>query len=466
MNKLLKALFGCLVFVTVSMADEGFSFKITRAELVCTADPAVKRLEVAIDRTSDVTIMMHCADNDDACKDNRKKLDDWVTKTFRSPSNYRLTQIVTGASIDPTAIYPDSNPELEFYNSIALGVTGYELDKKYVLFAKDVDLSFKEKKPSFTPFIIPIEVNPNCETPAEELVDADKPKVEEPKTPGFKDYLAKPPEGGTPQLKIDFSMQGSKRHQVLYSFGANFRPYTRRRLGFGGYYELTPFFVETEYQINASPADKKNVLGIGVLEFKWTKILRDDGDEHDNILTRHSPGFIFTITPKLETEWGFRERNLLLSPRATMPMNLYQSRRTTLRVDPFVGFEYGFVWASQVSKPGKSLQRPLAGFGITANFLRNADQPLFGAQIDYIRRFFLKPELSYGVGADNKLVPDRESRRPRDDLKARFFINATKLFSPFVEYEYGRVPPKYNLINSSFKTGVTFNVDVVWKSFN
>jgi len=465
-----------IVLLAATTFANDVAFKITRAEVICGLAGAPERIEFTLDRSLNVQELLDCEESNKECK--KKELRELIRDKIGKAENYLLLTIDHGIPAvltdiavvpKPTSIPrpdPDADPQLpptQLDNMIAFNVSGYQLASDYVLMAKD--LTLEEKKQVAAPFLIKVTANSGCSTPPADLPEAEKPDNEDPKTPGFVDYFGKPGDGATPHLKVDFSMQGSKKKQVLYNFVANFRPYTKSRLGFGGFYEVTPFFIDTEYRINASAADKKNVLNIGVFEGTWIKVFRDDGDESSNFFTKHSPALVVSMTPKLETEWGLQERNLLISPRATLAFNIYQSRRSTIRINPFIGFEYGFVWASKVNKPGSNLQRPLFGSSLTAGFFRKNDKPLFLFEIDYIRRFFLRPELSYGPDQTDKLVPDRLSKLPRDDTKARVTVNATELFAPFVEYEYGRVPPKYNLIDHSFRTGIAFNVDVVWKSF-
>lgn len=457
----IKTLLIVLALAVPALAD-GFTFAVTRVDLICDG-PEGPRLALTIDKTANVASTVEC-DNDRKCIEDRDKLEKWMKETIREPKNYRLFDLESekfatiGSLIDPI------NPE--FNNVITFHVSNYDL-AKYALLVRDTEYGGEKDDGTFTPMVVKVGTNPTCKPMPSSVPQLDVPQREDQKTPKFNDYFAKPPDDGIPQLQMDFSMQGSKKKKVLYNFVTKFRPYTRHRVGFGGHYDLTPFFLETEYRINADPTDKKNVLNIGG-DFTWTRIIRDDGDEDSNVFTRHVPGFVVSLTPKLETEWGLRSRNIVFAPRITLPINLYQSRSATVRIDPFVGYELGVIWASPTAKPGAQLARPLFGATAVGNFFRKDDKPLFAVQLDYIRRILMKPEVAYGPdpNANDELVPDRASKRPRDDVKAKFTINATKLFSPFIEYEYGRVPPQYNLVKHSFRTGIAFNVDVVWKSFN
>jgi hypothetical protein len=464
MTRLFQTLFLMLALTVIAEAD-GFDFVITRAEVLCDAARSPERLEIMINKSSNLDILIRCH-GDAKCEERKARVVAWITATLRDPGNYHLMQIGTADRATVRKLLGSTLPTLELFNTLAFAIDNYDLTKQYALFAKDVSVK-DDDDGSLTPFVIPVTVNSSCAELPQKLPDAEQVKPDESKTPMFSDYFAKPEIEASPKLKVDFGMQGTKKKKVISSFNVSFRPYTTRRVGFGGHYEITPFFVDTEYKANAEGSDKKNILTIGIFDTKLTKVFRDDGDESSNFFYRRVPAVVLSITPKLETEWAFKERNLVAAPRATLPINLYQSRRLKMRFDPFIGIEAGFTWASVISKPGKLLLRPLTGFGFTTGFLRKDEKPLGGVQIDYIRRFFLRPEYSFGPDATTgDLVRDRETKRPRDHVKARIFLNATELFAPFIEYEYGREPPKYNFINHSFKTGIAFNVDVVWKSFN
>ena len=450
------------IFVSVSFGSDNVSLNITRAELSCpgNADNSqTKVLRFAFDQSLNADELLPCDGTDD-CPQTQAKLRKWINETLQNTSNYYLVELKTGRVIRLSAF-----PEIDYAlgNTLGFGIISEpnELDvNDLALVARTV--GYGTASPSLTK-VVPA---PSCEQIAKTLpkpaqlaeLDAEK----ENKT--FASYFKEPAKGEDGILKVDFALSGAKHEQLIYYFNVKFNPYTTRRLGFGGHYELNYFVVDTEYRINARKGDKKNVLNVGALDFRYTKVLRDDGDEKRRSLSRVIPGVTFSLKPRLETEWRFDEMKFVVGPAVTLPLNLFQARWATVQLNPFAGIDVGKTLRSQVSKK-KLVLRPFFGAGLTANFFRRNDKPSISAQIDYIRRVFIRPEAVYGFNANNEEIFVSESRLPRDHVKARIDLHASELFSPFVEYEYGWVPPKYTLLNSSFRTGIAFNIDMVWKSF-
>ncbi len=103
--------------------------------------------------------------------------------------------------------------------------------------------------------------------------------------------------------------------------------------------------------------------------------------------------------------------------------------------------------------------RPLFGGELYFSPYRTEDKTPVVFEITYIRRFFLKPEVFYVLNADKKQVPGGVSKRPRDYANAKLTFNYNSIFSPFIEYSYGREPTKYVLVNSRYRAGIELNFD-------
>jgi hypothetical protein len=463
MSRIIKSIFTVLIFATVSFAADP-SFKISRAQATCTVRngvPLATEIEIVFENSLDPVVLAGCNSPEADCQKKITANKTWLNGMLRSVTNYHLINVATGA---PRYLVPGTVGTV-LDNTITFELaTAYLFDGAHILIAKAVNPAAP------APFMVKIEPKSGCELPPGKLPVAEKTKEEKEAEEAAKDkkiddYFAEPKNKESPILKVDFALQGAKRQQALYSFNVKFRPHTTRRLGFGGHYDLTWFFVDTEYKINAKEGDKKNVLNVGVLDFNWTKVWRDDGDERDYPWLKYFPGLVLSVTPKLETEWRFKEQNLLISPKGTLPVNLYQSRGTTIQFSPFAGFDVGYKRKTVDVRPGWRVVRPFFGGGLTMNFLRKEEKPRFSFQIDYIRRLFVHPELSHGFDSEGKEIPDQSTKTPRDHGKVKFIFNVTSLLAPFFEWEYGRVPPKYSLINSSFKSGIVFDVDLAWKAF-
>ena len=471
MKSLLPSLFMILGLALTALAADDIALTITRAELACTenaaGEPMPSMIQLIFDKSLKADELMPCDSSDVDCITAQEELSRWIKSTLYTNTNYHLVEVASGNRsyiYDNRAEAPDGilDNTVKFTISSAAGFIPYDPAKPHILVAKNLTQGKSE------PFMIKIAPNASCEVRKANLASYDKPKADQEKEDFEKrkldDFFSKPAIEESPALKLDFSLSGAKGKKLVYYFNVDFRPYTTRRLGFGGHYELNYFFFNTEYRINAKDGDKKNVLNIGALDFRWTKVFRDDGDEYTNKLVRHFPAFTFSATPKFETEWGFDEAKFLISPAITFPINLYQSRGTTLQINPFAGIDVGPTLRSQITKKTMVL-RPFFGAGLTANFFRKNDKPRFAGQIDYTRRLFIRSELVYGLDANEKEVFLGKSKLPRDHVKARIVYNPSEMFSPFLEYEYGFVPPKYIEIDSSFRMGIVLNADLVWKSF-
>lgn len=494
MKKYISTIAFLLIVASFSFGQDT-TIGITRAELSCRkVFPGGKlkpyQIELVFDKSFQSILQIL---NTDSCFINPanarcetfRNAQLWIGEVLRHSSNYEIMQIggehkvpltVVSTGLDPYP-YDPSQDETALENSITLtldDIPDSYLPSEHILIAKNASLSkFTAGKRS--PLMIPVIPNSGCEVPETEMPDLAKP-TPVPMNKDIKtihDHFSAPALKDSPALKVDLAAQGAKGGKSVYSFNLGFRPYTTRRLGFGGYYDLAYFFVDTEVKINAKTKDKKNVLNIGAFQMNHTKVFRDDGDRYgdqgttDRYATRFLSMFVglnTTVTPKIETEWGFDELSYILNLKESLPINIYQSRLTGIHIDPFIGIDIGYKDRTKASKRGWNVARPFAGLGFTVNLLRKEDKPRIAWQTDYIRRFFLKEEASYGYDIFGNEIPDRLSKRPRDHVKSTITYN-TGLFSPFVEYEYGRLPPKFTLINSSFKTGIKFDADVVWKAF-
>ncbi|MBK8151493.1 MAG: hypothetical protein IPK58_25685 [Acidobacteria bacterium] len=466
MYRILCAIFIALAWSLGSYAGD-FTFGIVKAELVCQMTdgvPEVKELAVAFDKSfraarldNDSTGECHNDPTPKECK--RFATVDSLIGTLSNPSHYRVMNLADGSFV----CLSGGTQGYALQNTVAF-VMGqeYQLGKNYVLIAPFTDTA------SATPAMIKIQPGSSCSA-ASQIVKMPAPEIQsetDDESVKFSAVFKKPAETESPVWGFEFGLDGAKRKKTVVSLKADFSPFRRRRFGFGGYYDLTYGFLRTEVRFNTTDKDRKNVLTIGS-EFKLNRVFHDDGDRFKTIVDSKSkfPGFSLVYTPKIETEWGFEELNIIpFDFRAELPINISQSRSSTIRFKPYVGFEGGYVSRSEENKPGWNIARPLVGGELTLGVLRKEDKHKILGEISYIRRFFLKPETSYFVADDGKELPDQSTRRVRDHVTATLTLNVG-LFSPFFTYEYGRVPPKYILQNSVFKTGIKFNIDLWWKKF-
>lgn len=460
MKRTLFVIIAISVFA-VGTLGEDLAFTILKAELTCKTGPTAGKLSLTFDQSFRAALLLadkagDCSKHigDKECAEYKKisELEDALS----SVAHYRLQKLSDGSTVCL------ANPSIgtEFQNVVTFDVaSSFELGSPYVIIARYVDVGTN------APFMIKITENSGCDglSVNDKLEEPDKPKEKSQSLPKFDNILTKPKEKESPILNADLAFNGARRKAPVYSMKGDFRPAQRRRFGFGGYYDWTYGYLSTDVNINASEKEKKDVLEIGS-ELQWGRVFHDDGDDFKSIEESRSrfPGMLLTFSPKLETQWKFKEINLVpLNFRAALPINVYQSRSSTLRIQPFIGFESGVFLRSEVNKRGWGIARPLAGATLSWGILRKDDKPLFDVQIDYIQRVILKPELSYYVNDDGKEVPDRRSKRARGHVISTITFNKGVL-SPFASYEYGRVPPQYILQNHIVKIGLKFSTDLWW----
>jgi hypothetical protein len=123
---------------------------------------------------------------------------------------------------------------------------------------------------------------------------------------------------------------------------------------------------------------------------------------------------------------------------------------------PFIGFEVGRNIESPVKEAqNRGIARGTAGGSLYLNLTPKADKAL-SFQIDYIRRFLLLREISFKEDDDKKLVPLTIGRGPRDYVKATLEYGFTDFLGTSLSYEYGRLPPNFQLVNSKYSFGLTY----------
>jgi hypothetical protein len=121
---------------------------------------------------------------------------------------------------------------------------------------------------------------------------------------------------------------------------------------------------------------------------------------------------------------------------------------------PFIGYEIGRNFKSPVKgAEGRGISRPNVGGSLYFTFPLENDKAL-SIQADYIRRFLLRREFSFTEDDDKKLVPLNVGKGPRDYLKANVQYDFAKFTALTFSYEYGRLPPNFELVNHKYSFGL------------
>lgn len=134
-----------------------------------------------------------------------------------------------------------------------------------------------------------------------------------------------------------------------------------------------------------------------------------------------------------------------------------------IRFLPFIGFELGRNLKSPVEEAeGRGLARGVVGGSLYINFDQKEDKSI-SFQLDYIRRFLLRQEVTYTLDDDKKLVPLVVGKGPRDYLKATLEYDFSKFTGFTLNYEYGRLPPNYELVDHKYSVGLVYKFSTVFK---
>ncbi|HEX8459386.1 MAG TPA: hypothetical protein VF656_18990 [Pyrinomonadaceae bacterium] len=174
--------------------------------------------------------------------------------------------------------------------------------------------------------------------------------------------------------------------------------------------------------------------------------------------TRLLTGITFDLTPGFESDRRFRNVNTLLGNRLYFVTNSPRLFGKTLGdliyLQPFIGYEIGRNIKSPVGEAeGRGLSRALIGGSFYLNLTPRKTNGL-SLQVDYLRRFLLRREVSFEEDDMKKLVPRVFGRSPKDYLKATFEFGFSDFTGVSVNYEYGRLPPNFNLVNHKFSFGL------------
>lgn len=158
-----------------------------------------------------------------------------------------------------------------------------------------------------------------------------------------------------------------------------------------------------------------------------------------------------------ESDRRFGNVNLITSQLLTfgIPGNA-NTFKWRARILPYIGFELGRNLKSPVkAAEGRPISRGIVGSTFYLNYDRSEDSS-FSFQVDYVRRFLLRREVSFTKDDDDKLIPLLVGKGPRDYLKATAEYDFSKFTGFTLGYEYGRLPPNFELVNHKYSLGLVF----------
>lgn len=131
---------------------------------------------------------------------------------------------------------------------------------------------------------------------------------------------------------------------------------------------------------------------------------------------------------------------------------------------PFIGYEIGRNFQSPVkAAEGRGISRPNVGGSLYITFPMKNDRE-FSIQADYIRRFLLRREFSFTEDDDKKLVLVSLGKGPRDYVKTTAEYDFSKFTGLSLSYEYGRLPPNFELVNHKYSLGIVIKFQTTFKN--
>jgi hypothetical protein len=160
----------------------------------------------------------------------------------------------------------------------------------------------------------------------------------------------------------------------------------------------------------------------------------------------------------IEAPKDFDNINALWEHRWLFP-SAQIGERFRLFFDPFIGFELGKNLRSPLAEAeGKGLFRPVVGSSMTLQIPINNLSLLKGLEFEssYIRRWPLKRELSVEKDDDDNLVALTLGKGPKDFSDSKFIIKVNDYFGPYIGYQWGRLPPNYELVDHKWTFGFLF----------
>jgi hypothetical protein len=168
---------------------------------------------------------------------------------------------------------------------------------------------------------------------------------------------------------------------------------------------------------------------------------------------------------KIEAPKNFDNVNAIWEMRWLFPSSHFPWNGKNFRMflDPYVGTEIGKNLKSPLEETeGKGLVRAMAGANFTVQIPARNLVALKGFEFTsaYIRRWPLKRELTIDKDADGNLVSLVLNKGPKDYSDSKFIIKISDYFGPYIGYEWGRLPPNYELVDHKWTFGILFKSKV------
>lgn len=365
--------------------------------------------------------------------------------------NTSLTLTVSTNDIDFNVIVFDiggiSNPNDAIYNR------GFSLISR--------GLKYGGGKLAANPSMTSVSVSALCELPPSKLGTPTK-EPEETKIDLktiAETYFAEAKSKDSAEIKVSLAIDGNHKTKRYFQTTVKAEPFELKRLGMHGAYSLVPIFVELEK--SGEPKKEVDKLIFGT-KFNHYFVFNDDGRQISSRDPKPSrfAGFKSELTFRMETSTKFKQLNLITGIKTGVPINVFQTRSQSLRVTPFIGFDFGRILNTPASdRKQNTILRPFFGGELYFSPFRNEKRSPFVFEMSVIRRAFLKPELIYKRDANGKAIVEGYSTNPKTFANLKITLFETALISPFIQYTYGRDVPQYLKEDGHYRAGIQVNFD-------
>jgi len=167
-------------------------------------------------------------------------------------------------------------------------------------------------------------------------------------------------------------------------------------------------------------------------------------------------------SPKIEANRSFTNANFLWESRFSFLSKVWFNPHSRFFFQPFLGVEVGRNLRSPVLEAAhRFLSRPQVGTTVNLIFpLQKPGLREVGLESSYVRRWPLRREVSFKTDAAGKLVPLPIGTNPRDYVTVKLNLNFLQGFGSAIKYEWGELPPSFNLVDHKLSIGLTYKVKV------
>lgn len=367
------------------------------------------------------------------------------------PSNYKIINVSTGSQVPVSAakFVPLTNPasgQITLQEVLLVLPSGEALNKQDSFYVFTPNLIFKGARTESVPaHEIKLEFEPNGDTVK---IGKKVTKTQDLPRPAW--GLGKARDRDSSDLFISYELTkargeattGTADVKVSIPFFKNFWKKTSR---------FSPVVdVKASSDADADPDSLK-------FAFEWTYPVYLNNNPNSSF--PYNSVYMLN-SAKLEAPKNFNNINALWEHRWLFPSaQIGNGKNFKMFLDLSAAAEVGKNLRSPLSTvEGKGLLRVLTDANLSIEIPIKDVAALKGFQFtsSYVRRWPLKRELLVDKDANGNLVALTLSKGPKDYSDSKFVMKINDYFGPFIGYEWGRLPPNYELIDHKWTFGILF----------